>query len=95
MKIKFRNMSIVQHCGHSKYLYKVVSDLTGSKVDNPLPDAKLDNELAEAFATFFVDKIQKTMDNLEKYKKYQPTLQDVRAQFDMFGSVLENTVKRS
>ena len=59
MKIKFMNMSDVQHCGNSKYLYKVVSDLTGWKVDNPLPDAKLDDELAEAFTIFFVDKIQK------------------------------------
>ena len=43
------NMSIGQHHGNSKYLYKVVSDLSGSKVDNPLPDTKLDDELAEAF----------------------------------------------
>ena len=40
-----------------KYLYKVVSDLTGSKVDNPLSDVKSDDELAEAFTTFSVDKI--------------------------------------
>ena len=87
MQIKFINMLIVQHHGNSKFLYKGVSNLTGSKVHNSLPDTKRDDELAEDFATFIVDKIQKISDNLEKYKKYQPTLWDMRAQFDMFRPV--------
>ena len=73
MKINFMNVSIIQHCGNSKYLYKVVSDLTGSKVDSPLPDTKLHDELAEAFTKFLVEKIQKIRDNLENIKKYQLT----------------------
>ena len=44
--------------GNSKHSYKLIADLTGSKMINPLPDGLSDGDLAKHFAEFFIIKIK-------------------------------------
>ena len=43
----------------SKELHDLVSNLTGTKVDNPLPEHNDSEQLANEFADFFMEKIRK------------------------------------
>ena len=45
--------------GDSKKLYDLVSNLTGTKADNPLPEHNDSEQLANEFADFFMKKIRK------------------------------------
>ena len=50
----------VKNCrGDIKGLYEMVNTLMGTSSDNPLPNHTSDKDLAEDFANFFMDKIQK------------------------------------
>ena len=44
--------------GNSKHLHKLIAELTGLKVENPLPEGLSDEDLAEHFANFFIGKIE-------------------------------------
>ena len=45
--------------GNTKGLYKLTANLTGITPQNPMPQDKNDAQLAEEFAEFFIDKIDK------------------------------------
>ena len=50
----------VKDCrGDIKGLYKMVNTLMGTTLENPLPNHTSNKDLAEEFADFFMDKIQK------------------------------------
>ena len=55
-----------------KQLYSLVSNLTLSTKENPLPDCNSDEELAASFSEFFMTQIKKIRDSLESFPKYQP-----------------------
>ena len=42
-----------------------------------MPKSNSDEQLAEEFATFFLEKIQKIRDNWDKYPRYSPDHRDV------------------
>ena len=64
----------VKDCrGVIKGLYKIVNTLIGTSSDNPLPNHTSDKDLAEEFADFFMDTIQKIRDNLTGNPTYEPT----------------------
>ena len=56
----------------TKQLYKLVSELTSSVKENPLPTGKYIKELAEEFVDFFLSKIQQMHDSLEDLEKFSP-----------------------
>ena len=51
---------VIECAGNTKKLYSLVSYLTRSEIENPMPPGKTDGELAEEFAEYFMQKI-KTM----------------------------------
>ena len=51
----------------------MVNTLMDISSDNPLPNHTSDKDLAEEFADFFMDKIQKIRDNLTGNPTYEPT----------------------
>ena len=62
----------VNQCNRdTRQLFKLVSNITSSTKDNPLPDGKSNQELADQFAEYFIDKIQKIRNNLNSYERYQ------------------------
>ena len=56
------------HQKDSKYLFKLVLDVTGVVTENPIPKNTTDQNLANYFANYFVDKIDKIRDNLSEYE---------------------------
>ena len=58
--------------GNSKHLCKLIAELTGSKVESPLPEGLSDEELAEHFANFFIGRIENIRDKLNSYTLYSP-----------------------
>ena len=55
--------------------YSLVSYVTGSETENPMPPGKMDDELAEEFAEFFIQKIKTIRDGLEHHLLYRPVTQ--------------------
>ena len=66
----------------------------GTVSENPLPECENDEELANRFAHFFVDKIQKIRDDLNSYPQYDPPAHDMAFDMDAFYEIDENMVKK-
>ena len=45
-----------------------------SKTSNPMPEGKMDAQLAEEFATFFLDKIEKITVEFQDIDEYIPEI---------------------
>ena len=86
------SQTVVESKGNSKQLYKFVSEITGTKVVNPLPQCDSENILVEQFADFFMDKIDKIRTSLQQYDKYQPLMKEVPT-FDHFPELTNDEVK--
>ena len=56
----------------SRKLFRIINSLLGRKEENPMPLGKTDSELAEGFATFFLEKIDKIRDRFKEIAPYQP-----------------------
>ena len=56
----------------TKNLYKIIMELTGQNKKNPLPESTTDQQLAEDFATFFLNKIQNIRKLFKGMHKYTP-----------------------
>ena len=56
----------------SKKLFRIVNSLLGRKEENPMPLGKTDRELAEEFATFFLEKIDKIRVRFKEIAPYRP-----------------------
>ena len=53
-KEAFISADIVSHRNDTKYLYKVVINLSGVRKENPMPPAESDQLLAEEFVDSFI-----------------------------------------
>ena len=61
----------VNQCNRdTRQLFRLVSNITTSTKDNPLLDGKSNQELANQFAEYFIDKIKKIRNNLNSYDRY-------------------------
>ena len=61
-------------CEHdTKKMYRLIDNITGRTVESPLPKSVSDETLANDFANFFIDKIQKICDELQQHDKYRLT----------------------
>ena len=70
--------------------------MTGNISENPLPDSESDEELANNFADFFIDKLQRIREFLEHYPKYDPRKSTTRPKevLSQFREVSEDEVKK-
>ena len=66
-KEAFISADIVSHRNDIRYLYKVVTNLSGVRKENPMPPSESDQLLAEEFADFFIPKINKIHENLDHF----------------------------
>ena len=57
--------------GNSKHLYNLMTKLTGGISANPLPEYTPGKDLSQKFEDFFLLKILKIRENLDKYEKFQ------------------------
>ena len=71
-KEAFISADIVSHRNDIKYLYKVVTNLSGVRKENLMPPAESDQLLAEEFADFFIEKMNRIQENLDHFDLYEP-----------------------
>ena len=76
-----------------KSLYNLVNNITGGVKENPLPQCKDDRCLADTFANYFIEKIQKIQDALEDHPLYTPTNQEVCTIEEFTPFIEEDIVK--
>ena len=76
-------------------LYKIVSKLTGSAVNNPVPEHESDKVLAEKFVEFFMKKIKMIRQNLDSKKVQSTRLQAYLSFFANSVKSQKNILKRS
>ena len=55
----------------AKQFFRLVNEITSSTKDNPLPDGISNQELADQFADYFINKIHLIRDSLNNYDKYR------------------------
>ena len=71
-KLKSTSGKVEECKGDTKKLYSLVRYLTGTKVQNPMPNSTGDKKLANDFADYFIEKIQKIWDDLDGNPKFKP-----------------------
>ena len=71
-----------------RQLYKIISSLVGQDNTNPLPDAQSDQELAEQFAEFFLQKIETIWEKFNNIALYK-TEPDPIPQLNKFSPINE------
>ena len=60
----------------SKQLFKTLDSILGNKNDNQLPTGSTDSQLAEEFADFFLNKIDRIREVFTNIPAYQPNERD-------------------
>ena len=74
---EFYHLKFKQHKGDNKELYKLVSILTGSTMENKLPDHDNNDVICEELANFFLNKIERIRETLSGYELYECERSDV------------------
>ena len=92
-KEAFISHDILSHRNDIKYLYKVVTNLSGVRKENPMPQAESDQLLAEKFADFFIGKIDKIQEELDHFELYEPTTNDQVVASQSFLPITASDVK--
>ena len=93
-KVDYMQSEILKHQYDSKQLYKLVSEPTGKKIENIMPESFSDVELAEKFAPFFIEKIAKIRNNLDQHPLYTPLVQPMPILLENFIKLLEGDVHK-
>ena len=76
-KCKFYSNKI-QDCGNdTRRLFQIINTLTGSNLENPMPECDDDQQLADEFAEFIAEKIDRIRSDLDHYPEYVPEHKDV------------------
>lgn len=91
-KKNFLKLEIECHATDSKYLFKLVNNLTGSESENPLPEGYTDITLANKFASYFLTKIEKIREALSNYMDYKTPMISGNFNFKEFQPVTRNDV---
>ena len=83
-----------EECRHdTRKLFQLVNHLTGCKPDTPLPARDTEQELANEFADFFIQKLIKIRDKLDDYPTYQPSNLNV-PKFNSFKEISQDQVRK-
>ena len=85
-------MKIVECGSDSKKLFQLVYHLTDHKPEIPLPTRNSDKQLANEFASYFLN-IVRIRDELDDQPLYQPSKNDI-PEFNNFKEVSEDQVQR-
>ena len=85
--------SVKQHGKDTKKLYKLVNALMGNNTENPMLKAKSDEELAQQFADFFLEKIQKIRTMFQDITPLQTQESDI-PKIRLFSTMTESQVKK-
>ena len=84
IEVKIETVSnLVLECGRdTKKLYKVINGITSNNLANPMPDTTDDKQLSEEFAEFFMGKIKKICEALDRHPTYEPSDITMHAKYE-------------
>ena len=85
---------IIEAGTDTKKLYKLVGEMTGKSLNNPMPENIPDKQLVEQFADFFLNKILKIRDALKDKPLYKPNKTDAGETLQAFNVVSEVDIKK-
>ena len=68
--------------------------MTGKKKSNPLPPSRNNEELADEFASFFINKIRKIREALDTSPKFKPTQQSSSKFLESFTNLTEDEAEK-
>ena len=74
-KKSYINTQLESNNNKSQMLFQIFHQLTKGQHDNPLPDCLSHEELANNFADFFIDKIEKIRSQFQQSRPYTPPSQ--------------------
>ena len=80
--------------GYTKKLYKIVNELTGSKMENPMPPSDSNESSANHFADFFITKIDKIMERFTGTDAHSPPVSEGVLQLRKFSVLTEQEVAK-
>ena len=81
-------------CGSdSKKLFQLVNHLTSCKPEDPLLTSNTDQELVYEYSNFFVSKILKISNELDKHPLYQPSMVNV-PEFNQLSKLNEEQLRK-
>ena len=84
----------INDCGHdTKALYKLVFGIKGLQSGNLLPDPTTES-IADEFADYLIDKINKIWSDLDKYDKYNPLHKTLKQTLSNFEPMTNEHVLR-
>ena len=78
-----------------KQLFRLVNEITSSTKDNPLPDGLSNQELADQFADYFINKIQLIRDSLDNDDKYHAESTSHTPTLGKFEPLMEDEVAKN
>ena len=70
-----------------------INNLTNKNKENPLPESKSDECLANQFGQYFMSKIKSIRDSLDGHPLYKPTRREV-PKFSRFSRITEEQVEK-
>ena len=79
--------------GNTKKLYEAFNSMTGKTVDNPMPEGKSDEELANECAEYFISKIDNIRDSLKDVPLYVPSENKKFPKLEELSEITELDVK--
>ena len=83
---------IIKVWGDAKKLYQVVNEIAGCEKFNPLPKGQSDSDLAEDFATYFLEKIQNIRKLFKNIPSFKCKVNDAIPRFTKFGVMTSTEV---
>ena len=83
----------VDECRHdTKGLYALAANLTGTKSENLLPPNLSDEDMANMFAGYFMEKIEKIRASLDRHPKYEPSNDNITPLLDLTPETKEEVI---
>ena len=93
-KTQMLSSQVIEAGKDTKKLFRLIDMMTGKKKSNPLPPSMNNEELAEEFASFFINKIRKIREALDTSPKFKPTQQSSSKSFENFTNLTEDEVEK-
>ena len=80
--------------GDTKNLYSLLYQLTRNEKENPLPERENDQDLANQFTDYFINKIQTIHDSLKECEKFHPVLNNNTDILEQFEPMSDEEVRK-
>ena len=93
-KTHLLSSQVIEAGKDTKKLFRLIDTMIAKEKSNPLPLSMKNEELAEEFASFFINKINKIREALDSGPKFKPTQHRSSKSFNNFTKLAEGEVEK-